>query len=288
MNVKQFRQEFLATHLCKYNLNSNIYYLNSLNSSTENDLQDVPLEQHSELLFFEKDNFLDPNPVKETMSDEELKSCIPEQCHEFLQVFRQQNSEKLPESTKYNLEIKLLPDTTPPWGPIYKLSEKESSSLKEYLQKNLSRKFIQKSKSPAGAPVLFVSKPNGSIRLCVDYRRLNAITVKNRTPLPLILEIMSQLKGKRYFTKIDLCEAYYLIRIEPGDEWKTAFRTKYGHFEYLVMPFGLTNAPAAFQSLMNDIFRNLLDDFVSIYLDDILIFSDNLEDHIRHVSRVLQ
>jgi hypothetical protein len=122
----------------------------------------------------------------------------------------------------------------------------------------------------------------------VDYRGLNHVTIKNRYPLPLINNIMDRLGKAKYFTKIDLRSGYNNVRIKRGDEWKTAFRTRYGSFEYLVMPFGLTNAPATFQHFMNDVFRDMVDDFVVVYLDDILIYSDDLEQHRRHVRKVLE
>ncbi|KAH8193483.1 hypothetical protein TruAng_012351 [Truncatella angustata] len=122
----------------------------------------------------------------------------------------------------------------------------------------------------------------------IDYRELNEITKKNRYPLPLIKDLRDKLHGAQWFTALDLPNAYNLIRIKEGDEWKTAFRTKYGHFEYLVMPFGLTNVPASFQNMINTVLRECLDDFVVIYLDDILIFSKTLEEHKKHVATVLQ
>jgi len=134
---------------------------------------------------------------------------------------------------------------------------------------------------------LFVKKKDGSLRLCVDYRGLNKITKKNRYPLPLILGLLDRLRTGKIFTKLDLRGAYNLLRIRPSDEWKTAFRTRYGHFEYTVMPFGLTNAPVVFQHLMNDIFRDYMDEFVVVYLDDILIFSKDQEIHDKHVRLVL-
>ena len=145
-------------------------------------------------------------------------------------------------------------------------------TLKEYIDENLPKKFIRHSKSPAGASILFVKKKDGSLRLCVDYRGLNKVTVKNRYPLPLIAGLLDQLGEAKIYSKIDLRGAYNLVRIKEGDEWKTAFRTMYGHFEYNVMPFGLTNAPAIFQHLMNDIFQEYLDRFVVCYLDNILIY----------------
>ncbi|EAL22396.1 hypothetical protein CNBB2750 [Cryptococcus deneoformans B-3501A] len=175
----------------------------------------------------------------------------------------------------------------PPFGPIYNLSETELEALREYLDENLKKGFIRPSESPAGAPILFVKKKDGSLRMCVDYRGINKITIKNRYPLPLIAELLDRLKSAKVFTKIDLRGAYNLLRIKAGEEWKTAFRTCYGHFEYLVMPFGLTNAPASFQHLMNHNFHDLLDIFVIIYLDNILIYSPDLETHQSHVIQVL-
>ena len=135
---------------------------------------------------------------------------------------------------------------------------------------------------------MFVPKKNGKLRLVVDYRKLNAITKKDRTPLPLVDELRDRLTGKQWFTTLDLKGAYNLIRMKEGDEWKTAFRTKYGLYEYLVMPFGLTNAPATFQRMINSVLREYLDITVVVYLDDILIFSDNEKEHEEHVHQVLQ
>jgi hypothetical protein len=153
--------------------------------------------------------------------------------------------------------------------------EPELQSLGDYLTENLAKGFIRHSKSPTSAPILFVKKKDGSFRLCVDYRGLNKISKKNRYPLPLISGLLDWLHTGKIFTKIDLCGAYNLLMIRLGDEWKIAFRTCYGHFEYTVMPFGLTNAPVVFQHLMNNIFGEYMDEFVVVYLDDILIFSKN-------------
>jgi hypothetical protein len=153
--------------------------------------------------------------------------------------------------------------------------EPELQSLGDYLTENLAKGFIRHSKSPTSAPILFVKKKDGSFRLCVDYRGLNKISKKNRYPLPLISGLLDWLHTGKIFTKIDLRGAYNLLMIRLGDEWKIAFRTCYGHFEYTVMPFGLTNAPVVFQHLMNNIFGEYMDEFVVVYLDDILIFSKN-------------
>ncbi|KAH0604053.1 uncharacterized protein H6S33_007084 [Morchella sextelata] len=176
----------------------------------------------------------------------------------------------------------------PPWGPIYALSPVEQKALREYLDEMLASGKIVPSTSPAAAPILFVRKTNGKLRLCVDFRGLNAITVKNRYPLPLMTELADATKGAEFFTKLDLKNGYNLIRIAAGEEWKTAFRTKYGHFEYRVMPFGLTNAPASFQVMVNTIFKDLLDQGVVVYLDDILIYSKTREEHTTLVRKVLE
>ena len=189
------------------------------------------------------------------ISDNQPKQTVlPSKYSDFQDVFDKTKATLLPEHHSYDCTIDLKPDTTPPWGPIYGLSEPETKALQDYIKENLANGFIWHSKSPAGAPVFFVKKKDGSLHLCVDYRGLNNITIKNRYPLPLISSLLSQLGKAFRYTKIDLRGAYNLLRMRVGDEWKTAFRTRYGLFEYTVMPFGLTNAPAVFQHMMNDIF----------------------------------
>ncbi|KAG8424880.1 hypothetical protein J3458_022432 [Metarhizium acridum] len=152
----------------------------------------------------------------------------------------------------------------------------------------LQKGYIRPSESPAGYPILWVPKKNGKLRPCIDYRHLNKITIKNRYPLPLMTEIRDKVGKAKWFTTLDLKGAYNLIRMKEGHEWMTAFRTSRGHYEYLVMPFGLTNAPATFQRMIDTILRKQLGVFVVVYLDDILIYSDTLEEHKRHVHEVLQ
>lgn len=218
---------------------------------------------------------------------DKLKDIVPDQYHAHLSAFSKRKADSLPPHRPYDFSIELEEGKQPPFGPLYSLSELELKALSEWLEENLSKGFIRASRSPAGAPILFVKKKDGSLRLCVDYRALNNITIKNRYPLPLIPEALDRLRKAKIYTKLDLRGAYNLVRVKKGDEWKTAFRTRYGHFECLVMPFGLTNAPAVFQHFMNDVFRDMLDHTVLIYLDDILIFSDNEEDHVKHVKAVL-
>ena len=165
----------------------------------------------------------------------------------------------------------------------------ELETLKAYIETNLANGFIRPSKSPAGAPILFDRKSDGSLRLCVDYRGLNNLTIKNRYPLPLIGESLDRLGRAKQFTQLDLTSAYHRMRIRKGDEWKTAFRTRYGHFEYQVMLFGLTNAPASFQGYINKILAEKLDIFVIVYLDDILIYTkDDGDGHVAAVQWVLE
>ncbi|OAQ63783.1 pol protein [Purpureocillium lilacinum] len=204
---------------------------------------------------------------------------IPEEYRQYGKLFSDELETGLPEHSRWDHEIRLEPGSKPRIHKIYPLNEEKTKALKEYLAENLKKGYIRPSTSPAGFPILFVPKKNGKLRMCVDYRQLNNITIKNRYPLPLITELQDKLHGAKYFTTLDLKGAYNLIRIKEGEEWKTAFRTRQGLYEYLVMPFGLTNAPASFQTMINDVLREYLDIFVVIYLDDILIFSENLEKH---------
>ena len=175
-----------------------------------------------------------------------------------------------------------------PYGRIYNLSEVELKTLKAYIETNLANGFIQRSSSPAVAPILFVKKKDRGLRLCVDYRALNSATIKNRNPLPLISEMLHRLPGARIFTKFDLPNSYHHIRIEEVDEYTTAFRTWYGQFEHRVMPFSLTNAPATFQSYIDDCLRAYIDDFAVCYIGDTLINSTDEKEHDEQVRKVLE
>ena len=194
----------------------------------------------------------------------------------------------LPDCGPLDHHIHLEEGFKPVFGLIYNLSETELQVLKEYIDENLHKHFIRLSMSPFGAPVLFVKKPDGSLCLCVDYRPLNSMTIKNRYPLPLISKLLDHVKGAKYFTKIDIHNAFNRLRIALGHEFKPAFRTRYGHFEYLVMPFGLTSAPSIFQSYINDIIHDCLNRFAIAYMDDILIYSNSCQEHILHDRTVLQ
>jgi len=159
--------------------------------------------------------------------------------------------------------------------------------IKRKIQELLDKGVIRPSTSPCGSPIVLVPKKYGTWRMCVDFRALNKITVKNHYPLPRIDDLLDQIKVVVYFTKLDLRSGYYQIRIAEGDIWKTTFKTKKGLFEWLVMLFRLCNALATFMRVMNDVLRTFLDDFLIVYLDDILIFSKTCEEHVKHVRQVL-
>ncbi len=197
---------------------------------------------------------------------------------------------ELPENTGMNeYAIELVEGKQPPYGPIYALSPVELEILKSYIETHLKTGFIRPSKSPAGAPILYDKKPDSSLRLYVDYRGFNNLTIKNWYPLPLIGEALDQLGRAKRFTQIDLTSAYHRMRIREGDEWKTAFCTRYGHFEYQVMPFGLSNAPANYQGYINKILAEKLNIFVVVYLDDILIYTEDPgQSHVEAVRWVLE
>ena len=152
----------------------------------------------------------------------------------------------------------------------------------------IEKSLIRPSHSPGGAPVLFVRTKDGSLRLCIDYREINKATIKNKYPLPQIDNLFDQLAGSAIFSKIDLRSGYHQLKIREEDVPKTAFRTRYGHYELLVMPFGLTNTPAAFMDLINRVFEDFLDKFVIVFIDDILVYSKNKEEHAQHLRSVLQ
>ena len=199
-----------------------------------------------------------------------------------------QDVDSLPPHRDIDHKIELLPDSIPPWKNTYHMSDEELKRLKDELERLLKLGHIQRSTSPFGAPLFFVTEKMGKVRMVFDYRALNKITIKNRTALPNITKTLDQLRDARVFTKIDLQSGYYLIQMAEGHKHKTAFQTKYRHFEFLVMPFGLCNAPAMFQTFMNDIFRDLLDTCVVVYLDDILVYSRTHEEHEQHLRTVLE
>jgi len=194
----------------------------------------------------------------------------------------------IPPEREIDFSIDLHPGTQPISVPPYRMAPAELKELKEQLKDLLEKGYIRPSTSPWGAPVLFVRKKDGSLRMCIDYRQLNKVTIKNKYPLPRIDDLFDQLQGARCFSKIDLRSGYHQVRVREKDIPKTAFRTRYGHFEFLVMSFGLTNAPAVFMDLMNSLFRPFLDLFVIVFIDDILVYSRSEDEHADHLRAVLQ
>ena len=216
------------------------------------------------------------------------KTLLPPEFHEFLDVFSRQAADTLPPHRPYDHRIDLHPGKEHGYGPLYSMSRDELKVLKKYLDDHLRKGFIRPSSSPYSSPVIFARKPSGGLRLCVDYRGLNAITVKNRYPLPLVQETLQAISKAKYFTKLDVVAAFNKLRVAEGHEKLTAFRTSFGLYEYLVMPFGLCNAPSSFQHYINDVLHEHLLDFVSAYIDDILIYSETHQEHEKHVRKVLE
>ena len=179
------------------------------------------------------------------------------------------------------------PGSRPPNRPMFRYSPRELQEIETQVRDLLAKGLIEPSISPYGAPVLFVHKKDGGLRMCTDYRALNKVTVRNQFPLPRIDDLLDRLNGATVFTSLDLLSGYHQIRLQDTDVVQTAFNTPFGLYQYRVLPFGLCNAPAVFQNTMNNIFRPFLNKCVLIYLDDILVFSKTPEDHLENLRQVL-
>ncbi|GJP39060.1 hypothetical protein CLOM_g23451 [Closterium sp. NIES-68] len=257
------------------------------------DTGDIPVET---LARFEKDvkrtdtGFL--AIATEVENDGEKASETPEKIKELLKEFQDILPDDLPNELPpyrtHQHEIVEEPGSKPTFRAPYRLSPTELTDMKKQIEYLLAKGLIRPSTSPYGAPVLFTPKPDGSLRMCIDYRALNKQTIKNKYPIPRIDDLLDQLRGATVFSKLDLRSGYWQIRMADNSIHKTAFRTRYGSYEYLVMPFGLTNAPATFQAEMNHILRPLLDECVVVYLDDILIYSRDMKQHVEHLRRVFE
>jgi hypothetical protein len=231
---------------------------------------------------------LDECELKETTNLVTFSKCIKGVLDEFQDVMPKELPEDLPPRRRIDHAIEVMLGVAPPAKAPYRMSHEELKELKVQLEELIAKRYIKPSKSPYGAPVLFVHKKDGTLRMCVDYRALNKAMVKNKYMLPRIDDLFDRLSRAKVFSRIDLRSRYYQIRIAEGDEEKTAYCTKYGSYKFLVMPFGLTNAPATFCTLVNDIFREWLNDFVIVYIDNILIYSGSLEEHAEHLRKVFQ
>jgi len=208
------------------------------------------------------------------------------------EAFNEEITKTLPEHRSYDCKIELEPDAPLYKGAIYLRSPREEKALKEYIDENLAKGFIRRSESPADYFVLFVFKKSGELRLCMDYRKLNQWTKRNAYPIPRISAVFEAMKEAVVISKFDLKSVYNLVRIREGDEYKTAFNTKFEHFEHLVMPFRLTNTPAVFQSFvissLNDVFSEDIGKYCQVYLDDTVVYSKTLEEHVQHVRTNLK
>ncbi len=233
--------------------------------------------------------------VKPHLTIEGARNRLPEQVKDFAHLFSDDSgaNDLPPLRGKLDHGINLREENgkpmSPPWGALYNMSREELLVLRKTLTDFLKKGWIRPSNSPAASPVLFAKKPNGGLRLCVDYRGLNAITVPDRYPLPLFKETLRQLSKARYYTKLDVKSAFHRIRIREGDEWLTAFRCRLGLFEWLVTPFGLVNAPSSFQRYINEHLREHLDIDATAYVDDILAYTDGtIEEHWKTVRSILE
>jgi hypothetical protein len=226
----------------------------------------------------------------------DVMSLLPEAHQHMAWIFDSNTAAKMPplRGPEIDHRIDLEKDQhgkekEPPWGPLYNMSKGELLVLRKELTSLLDKGWIRVSSSPAASPVLFAKKPGGGLRFCVDYRALNAITKKDRYPLPLIQETLNNIAKAKWFTKIDVSAAFHKLRINAGDEWKTAFRTRFGLYEWLVTPFGMANAPSTFQRYINWTLRKYIDNFCSAYLDDVLIYTDGTrKEHQQNTNKVLK
>jgi transposase InsO family protein len=220
--------------------------------------------------------------------EERVRQEVPLQYQDLLDVFSKQASDELPPfRLQVDHKIELIGENTLGYSPLYRQTTEELLAIKQYLVDNLNKGFIAPSLAPFASPILFVKKPDGSLRFCVDYRKLNQITKKDQHPLPLIDETLARISKAKIFTKLDIRQAFHRLRIHPDSEELTTFRTRYGLYKYKVLPFGLTNGPAAYQRYMNKALFDYLDAFCTAYLDDILIYSENELEHHEHVCKVL-
>ena len=226
---------------------------------------------------------------KKTFVKKPFEEMVPKQYHDFRDVFAKESFDRLPPRRPWDHAIELKENVEPPGVKLYPLSLNEQKEMDAFLTEHLESGRIRPSKSPIAAPVFFVKKKDGGLRFVQDYRKLNAATVKNVYPLPLVTDILNRVAQAKFFTKLDVRWGYNNIRMREGDEWKAAFRTNRGLFEPLVMFFGLTNSPATFQTMMNHLFKDLVaEGVVAVYMDDILVFTETLEQHYNVVRRVLQ
>ena len=222
------------------------------------------------------------------LTAEDIKKRLPVEYRDLFEAFLPQEADTLPPHRSYDHKIELVPGSKTPFSRNRPLSPMELRVLKRWLDDNLAKGFIRPSKSSAASPILLAQKPGGGVRICVDYRGINNVTMKSRYPIPLIKETLDSICKAKIFTKLNVITTFNRVRVTEGHEWLTAFITRFGLYESLVTPFGLQGAPATFQNYINDILYDMLDDCATAYLDDILIYSGNLKDHVKQVREILK
>ena len=225
-----------------------------------------------------------------TLSDAEIKARLPPKYHDFLDVFDKAKANILPPHRPYDHKLEFTQEghQNLPKSRLYPISGYKLQKVKEYLEEHLKKGFIVPSQAPFASPVLFAAKPDRGLRFYIDYRKLNAITKRNRYPIPLIDKVLGRVQGYKYLTRLDIITAFNKLRIHPESEDFTTFITSLGVYKYRVLLFGLTNGPASYQQYMNNILFEFLNDFYQAYLDDILIYSKTLKEHKKYIRQVLQ
>ena len=251
----------------------------------KNNLDSNPEFLRRKIVDADVEKFLKGKPA---LTRDDILQRLPKEFRHHVDDFLPKNADELPPHRPWDHKIEITPGRQAPYHKDRPLSPSELRCVKKWIDEMLDKGFIRESTSPAAAPLLLAAKPGGGIRICHDYRGLNAVTVKNRYPLPLIRETLDALCGAKFYTKLDVIAAFNRIRIAEGHEWLTAFITRFGLYEMLVTPFGLCNAPATFQNYINHVLHDALDDYCTAYLDDVLVFSKTREEHTRHVNEVIR
>ncbi|CAI7757727.1 unnamed protein product, partial [Closterium sp. NIES-54] len=287
--LKRFNPEidWINSKVCIYNNGKRI----ALRSWTDTgDVPETTLARFEQTVYESNTGYLPlvMAAAEEEKPSSELPAAVKEVLEQYKDIMPDDLPAGVPPARTHEHEIMEEPGAKPVSRAPYRLSPTELTDMKKQIEYLLDRQLIRPSTSPYGAPVLFTPKPDGSLRMCIDYRALNKQTVKNKYPIPRIDDLLDQLRGATVFSKLDLRSGYWQIKMADNSIHKTAFRTRYGSYEYLVMPFGLCNAPATFQAEMNHILRPLLDECVVVYLDDILIYSKNMKEHVEHLRKVFE